>query len=70
MTESEDRCVSGDPYCEAGIDVCQDCYYGAYRWVDVVAFVDPPAAPEGYETEVERDNLLGVITRYRYVRRD
>jgi len=35
-------------------------------WVHLNDFVDPPEAPEGFTTEVERDTLLGIVIKYRY----
>lgn len=39
----------------------------AEGWKPLWGFVDPPAAPEGYETEVERDCFLGFVISYRHV---
>lgn len=36
-------------------------------WKPLWGFVDPPAAPEGYETEVRRDSFLGIVISYRHV---
>ncbi|MDE3796961.1 hypothetical protein I7G59_06385 [Sinorhizobium meliloti] len=36
-------------------------------WKPIYGFVDPPPAPEGYETEVERDCFLGLVISYRYI---
>lgn len=36
------------------------------RWVSI-GYTDPPPAPPGFETEVQRDGFLGIVTAYRFV---
>lgn len=37
-------------------------------WVSLDGFVDPPAAPEGFVTQVKYDSYMGFVTDYRLVR--
>lgn len=37
-------------------------------WVSLNGFVDPPAAPAGFVTQVKYDSYMGFVTDYRIVR--
>lgn len=37
-------------------------------WISLDGFVDPPAAPAGFVTQVKYDSYMGFVTDYRLVR--